>query len=267
MQPKIIKPLTTLPTEITHQILSDLRIWDILRLLTFNNTTLTTTILSHPDLQYVFSPSYHLTTVPALTTLYHQVCTALQAKLASLYCPLALPVHSGIDLDDITSHMRSHLIALLDLKGWQQTLLSRYAQPSGSLPAVWDYSSLENIQKRWQGILSAQRSLNQAKAVQMRRAADLLEANPDILKKSMDPGQTPRKNIGHIVRRIRGNAVRAERHCILRGDRAGGSEFFRYELFGISPFNDALGFVVRGLEGMGFGNVVVDLVAGEKKGQ
>ncbi|KAE8392462.1 hypothetical protein BDV23DRAFT_192579 [Aspergillus alliaceus] len=252
---KIVQCLSPLPRELAHQILSDIRIWDILRLLIHNNPNVTTDILTHPHLRKVLPEDPQaLNSFIQTATLYRDVCAAHHLQPAPLSSPLAKNTQAWkSDYKDLTNYMHSRIFLELRLDGWKHEILSRHTPPESPFPEVWDYSTISNMQTRWNTIQAAQATLNQRRAMQLRHAADLLEANPDILKKTRDPSQTPRKNPGHVVQLFRRLAERGTNRSLLRGDQLRGLSYFFYAFFPVMPFDEALGVVVNGLEGVGVG--------------
>ena len=246
---KVIASLSTLPRELAHQILNDIRIWDILRLICHNNAHINTDILTHPTLGRLFHyDTSVLDEVRAAADLYRTVCAAHSLTAAPLTSPLALNAQTfNSDYKEITNYMRHRLIDELYLDPWKVDVLSRYAP----LPTVWETGTIAGLEAGWNTIQAAQQKVNTRKAVQLHKAADLLEANPDVLKKMVDPSQTPRKNIPHIVGRIRGAEKRVARQSLLWSHTLTGTSWFMYGHFSLVPFDRTLGVVLRGLEGLG----------------
>ena len=248
---KIITSFSTLPRELAHQVLNDIRIWDILRLICYNDAHINTDILTHPTLGRLFhyDPEI-LDEVRKTADLYRTICTAHNLTAAPLSSPLALNTHTfKPDYKEITNYMHHRLIEELYLEPWKRDVLAHYTP----LPAVWDSSTIQGLEARWTAIQDAQLKLNTRKASQLRKAADLLETNPDIVKKMIDPSQTLRKNIPHIVQRLRRTEKRVQWQSVLRGDKLKGMSWFAYGQFPVVPFDRALGVVLRGLEGVGVG--------------
>ncbi|KAE8140276.1 hypothetical protein BDV38DRAFT_28158 [Aspergillus pseudotamarii] len=256
---KIITSFATLPREVAHQILNDIRIWDILRLICYNDAHINTDILTHPSLgRIVHYDAEILEEVRKTADLYRTVCTAHNLTAAPLSSPLALNTQTfQSDYKEITNYMHHRIIEELYLESWQRAVLAHYT----ALPAVWDSSTIHGLEARWTAIQDAQMKLNTRKASQLRKAADLLETNSDIVKKMIDPSQTRRKNIPHIVQRLRRTEKQMQWQSLLRGGRLKGMSWFAYELFAVVPFDRALGVVLRGLEGVG---VKYELAAEEK---
>ncbi|OGM42811.1 hypothetical protein ABOM_009022 [Aspergillus bombycis] len=234
---KVVASLNTLPRELAHQILNDIRMWDILRLICHNNAHINTDILTHPTLGRLFHHETKiLDEVRTSADLYRTICTAYSLTAAPLTSPLALNAQAfPSDYKEITNYMHHRIIDELYLEPWKAEVLSRYAP----LPAVWEKGSIAGVTAVWNTIQSAQQKVNMRKARQLRTAADLLEANPDVLKKMIDPSQTPRKNIPHIVQRLRGAERRVARQSLLRRDMLAGMSWFMYGHFPLVPFDRA----------------------------
>ncbi|CAL5868724.1 uncharacterized protein PFLUO_LOCUS2951 [Penicillium psychrofluorescens] len=114
--------------------------------------------------------------------------------------------------------------------------LNRYAPESG-LPEVWDYSTIGALEERWNVTKEARKNLARKNLAQLHWAADMLQANQDILKKTLDPGQQPRENIAHVVQRMK---FSADKYAKVHRLYYASSEFLLYEFFPIIPFDWAL---------------------------
>jgi hypothetical protein len=118
--------------------------------------------------------------------------------------------------------------------------LNRYATEQSSDPGlseVWDYSTIGALEERWNSMKEARKNLGHKSIAQLHWAADMLQSNPDILKKTLDPGQQPRRNIAHVVQRMKASADKFKKvHRLYYA----GSEFLLYEFFPIIPFDWAL---------------------------
>ncbi|KAE8371148.1 hypothetical protein BDV26DRAFT_303111 [Aspergillus bertholletiae] len=247
---QVIASLSALPRELAHQILNDIRIWDILRLLCYNNANINTDILTHPTLGRLFSHSTDiLDEVRTTVTLYRTVCAEHSLTVAPLTSPLAFNAHTGpLDYKEITNYMHHLLVDQLYLPPWKRDVLAHYAP----LPFDGDATStVPALASRWAAIHAAQDKLNARKAAQIRRVAALLEAHPDVLKRTPDPRQTPSKNVSHSVRWLRHVADRMLHQSLLRGDMKRGMSLFAYGYLPVMPFDRTLGVVLRGLARVG----------------
>ncbi|KAJ5887658.1 hypothetical protein N7495_007699 [Penicillium taxi] len=74
-------------------------------------------------------------------------------------------------------------------------------------------------------------------ASELRWPADILEANLDLLKRTLDPAKKRRPNTAHIVSRMRRDA---ERFMRLPKARLGACEHFRYVFMPVIPFDSML---------------------------
>ncbi|KAK2762737.1 hypothetical protein FQN54_000911 [Arachnomyces sp. PD_36] len=134
----------------------------------------------------------------------------------------------------------------LSLTRYHQETLGRYADKPEHLSKVWDHSKWSNIKARWEEIQTVQARMNAGRVEQLKQAADLLEANPDILKQSNDPAQKRRPNIPHQTNRMNATLDLISRSLIIRDPNPGAS-YFRYLRFPVVPFDDALNEVAEAL--------------------
>ncbi|KAJ5467253.1 hypothetical protein N7475_005005 [Penicillium sp. IBT 31633x] len=247
----IVTSLATVPTELAHQIIDDLRVWDILRLLCYENERVDACIVSHPICRDMFD----LDSDPAAlkkTRFAAQFYRELLADLNKKFVPteywseryLGMNIHciAPKEYRDIMSMMRRRIHGEL-CKHWAATDLTQlgaYDYPElteYTCPSVHRYS-FQDMKERWQAIQKAKAILFKERSSELHWAANFLEENPDIIKRTLDPEQKRRSNTAHIVSRMRSNAdkiLRATRQRFVR------SEHFRYEFFEIIPFDSALG--------------------------
>ncbi|KAJ5825659.1 hypothetical protein N7474_002797 [Penicillium riverlandense] len=237
-----VRGLLTTPPELTHQIIDDLRVWDILRLLIHDNPHINGCILSHQTCGQVFNHDPEiLAQVRDAARFYHEFCSSCQLQMAPENSILALNIRSikaqryNKILDTIHSRIYNEIQSATKIAN-----LNRYATvhtPDPGLSEVWDYSTIEALEKRWKATKEARKNLAHKSISQLHWAADMLQANPGILKKTLDPGQQPRRNITHVVQRMKASADKCKKvHRLYYA----GSEFLLYEFFPIIPFDWAL---------------------------
>ncbi|KAJ5612534.1 hypothetical protein N7510_005728 [Penicillium lagena] len=238
----VVRGLVTTPPELTHQIIDDLRVWDILRLLIHDNLYINDCILSHQTCGQVFDHDHGiLAKVREAARFYYEFYSDCQLEMAPKNSILALNILSvkSKRYNQILDTMHSRIYAQIQ-SATKIANLNRYAPEHTSgpgLPEVWDYSTVEALEERWNATKEARGNLAHKSIAQLRWAADMLQTNPDILKRTLDPGQQPRRNIAHVVQRMRSSADKiAKVHRLYYA----GSEYLLYEFFPIIPFDWAL---------------------------
>ncbi|KAE8150933.1 hypothetical protein BDV25DRAFT_153543 [Aspergillus avenaceus] len=251
----LVRDFNEVPMEICQQILSDVRVWDVLRLLVQNDTWTNACIASHPLLAPIFSSDEVVAKTREIADIYWDACMCYHLAAAPPDSPLALNVQAlgpaKQNLASINHYMLQKLGNLWSVWYMDLDKLRRHSTTPDLLQKVWDLHSVEGIKARRDAIHAAQKCLNEKKTAQIFRAADLLESNPDILKKTVDPSQVQRKNVGHLVSRYMIDARKISKENWARGDRKRGAGWFADDQFPVAPFDEALGLVVKELEAMG----------------
>jgi len=229
--PALVTKLQRLPPEIVHQILDCLSLYKLLNLLAHRTPYAAKCVLTHPQLKEVFRSMWDISRVLDCFVLFRDIRLFCRQSVKEVY-PLSLNYsmlqygnNSRDDLvdtviDKMTDDVRDHLrLELHDID---------LLRSSTDYPAPLDVT-FESLLNRWLWIKRAKKRMNEAKADQWNKAADLLTSYPILLKKTHDPSQAgPRKNIAHITGRFRGNAKRClndirleharDRPCVPRVD-------------------------------------------------
>ncbi|KAJ5952046.1 uncharacterized protein N7479_010459 [Penicillium vulpinum] len=243
----IVRNIAVLPTELTHQIIDDLRVWDVLKLLCYDDDQVDTRIMSHPICRSMFGADPEtLAKWKFAAHLYKDIFMAVGKAFVQQYCVgknyLGTLIHwiRPHEYKAISNQMKVHIHDELNIH-WCKTDLTRFGSPNYSngfeYGTLKTFDSFEELQNCWDDIQKAKANLFQLGASQLRWTADMLEANSDILKRTLDPTQEKRPNTAHIVSRLRGVAGEILRAPI---QKFIFSEYFRYDFLGVIPFDSAL---------------------------
>lgn len=268
---KICRELAKLPVELAHQIISDLKIWDVLKLVWFDDPRINAALSSHHECRTLLGEDEETFSQTAQTV----------KSYVGLYVKAGLPfkpppygnLSLGVDLllaclrkDDwhhepvgargcqmimtqlkepIWSFLNGQIYALdgMDLERY----LDRSVFPNG-IPNLYTCKTPQDFEECMEAVLSAKKVLLKRTSDQLYWAASLLEKNTDILKKTLDPAQKPRSNMAHIVSRMRYTA-----NCFAKCDlkRFISSELFAFYFFPLIPFDTALADLLQWMEKYG----------------
>jgi hypothetical protein len=245
----IVRNIAVIPTELAHQIIDDLRVWDVLKLLCYDNDRVDACIMSHPICHSMFGPDPEsFAKWKSAAHLYKDIFTAVEKAFVPECWPWDLYLGPNIHCllpqkyGEILTYMKYRIHHELNIH-WRKTDLTRFGAPNysnGSGSIKEDYS-FEQLKECWHDMQKAKANLFQLRASELRWTADMLEANPDILKRTLDPAQEFRPNTAHIVSRLRRTADAIMRNpavfCF--------SEHFRYDFLNIIPFDSALDQLLR----------------------
>ena len=240
----IVRNIAAIPTELAHHIIDDLRVCDILKLLCYDNDRVDACLLSHPVCRGMFGPDPETFAKSKFAAHFYKDIFAAVGKafvpkdwFGASYLGVNILCFNSYQYGYILSNMKERIRDELNIH-WCKTDLTRFGAPNYSDQSGYlkrDYS-FEQLKECWHNIQKAQANLFQLKASELRWTADMLEANPDILKRTLDPAQEVRPNTVHIVSRFRHTA-----DAIMRTPAVFvGSEHFRYDFLNIVPFDSAL---------------------------
>ncbi|KAL4794526.1 hypothetical protein BDV19DRAFT_364768 [Aspergillus venezuelensis] len=252
---RICQELAKLPVELAHQILSDLKVWDVLKLLWYDNPRVNAVIASHhgcrrllgedeetlskttQDVKVYFG-IYVKVGLPFNPPPYGRLSLGIDALLAYKY-----KVDESdrdlrtIILREVEKPLRDFLCSQISMGGMDlEPYVDRSLFPHG-MPKVYSCITPQQLDECMDVLLHAKETLSQRTSEQLYWAASLLEQNPDILKRTLDPEQKRRPNTAHIVNRIRYMANRVGK-CDPK--RFAASEFFGFYFFPVIPFDGAL---------------------------
>jgi hypothetical protein len=258
----IVSSLAKVPTELAHQIIDDLRVKDVLKLLCYENDRVDACIQSHPVCIAMFElgDPNNIAKIKFAARFYTNFFREVNPSLASEGWVttrvrtkfLLQNIHwlEPKDYKKITLEMREQIHFEI-CQHWAKTDLTQLGVPKYPARANYpyclppDHSSFEDLKERWEAIKGAKAILFKQRSSELNYAADILEANPDILKRTLDPHQVQRPNTAHLVSRLRHTADK-----ILRapGQRFVASEHFSYEFFPVTPFDSVLAELLHMME-------------------
>ncbi|KAJ5413082.1 hypothetical protein N7465_005387 [Penicillium sp. CMV-2018d] len=252
-----------MPTELAHQIIDDLRVWDVLKLLCYDNDRVDACMMSHPICGNMFGADPEtLAKWKFAAHLYQDIFLAVGKGFVQDHCGtnyLGTNIHCIVPqkYGETWNYMKSRIHDELNIH-WCKTDLTRFGAPDYS-NGIEDqnlktFHSFEEQKKCWHDIQKAKANLFQLRASELHWTADMLEANSDILKRTLDPTQEVRPNTAHIVSRLRHGADAIMRAPI---GKFIFSEHFSYEFLGIIPFDSALDLLLHMMQKHG-------LVAGDE---
>lgn len=246
---RIVANLARLPPELAFDIIDDLYLWDVLKLIRQDNARVNSHLMG--------SRRYG----PLLGK--DPESFAEGCKLVKKYMDFAARWNVRISTYDWGFHRYTHCInpkgreysyprwhfAIIDdlhIRIWSEfsglytgvhDLLLPYTKDSKAIPNVTIYSTLEEWQEYWDIVTEAKAVLSQKCSDQILECARLLEENPDILKRTTDPEQKQRENIQHIVSRMKYAAEQVLRRHVRNFRRI---EYLSYDFFAVIPFDSAL---------------------------
>lgn len=246
----IARSLSALPTELAHQIIDDLRVKDVLRLLIYDHDRVSALVISHPVCQAMFNltSDENVAKIQFAAQLYHDVFSEVHPALSAdgwlqnAFLPLNIHCVNLRDRDLIVAEMRDHIHCELYLQ-WRKADLTRHGAPKylelneQRAPPPYNKWDFEGMRERWEAIKAAKASLFGKMSAELDWAADILKANPDILKRTLDPHQLRRSNTTHIVSRMQNDAGKILRAS---GQKFVVCEHFKYAFFEVIPFDSAL---------------------------
>lgn len=262
----IVSNIAAMRTELAHQIIDDLRVWDVLKLLCYDNDRVDACIMSHPICGNMFGADPEtLANWKFAAHLYQDIFMAVEKRFVedhwrgtnylgtNIHC--IMPQKYGESY--IWNYMKYRIHDELNIH-WCKTDLTRFGAPDYS-NGIEDRNlktlhSFEEQKKCWHDIQKAKANLFQLRASELRWTADMLEANSDILKRTLDPTQEVRLNTAHTVSRLRQEADKIMR---APAEKFVFSEHFSYEFLGIIPFDSALDLLLHMMQKHG-------LVAGDQ---
>ncbi|KAJ5776396.1 uncharacterized protein N7511_001407 [Penicillium nucicola] len=237
------------PTSLADRIIDDLRVWDVLRLICHDEPKINAHIMSHPVCSNMFGADKEsLIKWKFAADFYKEIFTVAKKPMVA---PtnigknlLGLNIHfvQPEDYSEIWDYTRDRIHDEIALH-WRKADLTRFgAEDHSSLHtdqprSLKAYQSFEELKNCWEDIQKAKAKSFHLRSEELYWTADMLEANSDILKRTLDPEQAHRPNTAHILSRMRQSADK-----ILRtpASKFAATEHFRYDFLGIIPFDSAL---------------------------
>ncbi|KAJ6095789.1 hypothetical protein N7486_006535 [Penicillium sp. IBT 16267x] len=217
---KIIQNLAKLPAELAFEIINDLRIWDIMKLLAANNPRVNDLLLAHKESKLLLGddaeahaktrdqikPSLDLEASIPIIHFHPRQMAFLYPKLIC-----SISVWGKEHWPDLTPDM--HVYIYKTLHNWPKLDLNRDAIKP--IPVIDVFLSVEQFTEHWQALELAK--------------ANVVDQYPE---------QKRRSNTGHVVSQLKSAAARISQ--VHKKHRFARSEFFRYEFFPLIPFDEAL---------------------------
>ncbi|KAJ5225805.1 hypothetical protein N7468_007030 [Penicillium chermesinum] len=229
--PSIAKGLSSVSTEVAVGILNDLRIREVVLLMLQYNPAVDAALLAHDHIRALLGEnSDELASTRRKLQDWVDLAKEAQVHLFPLYGSAHYWISSLVWK---TIHERS---SAADLQ--------QYA--TAPIPPISINASAAAVREHWRAFELAKRNRTNQCAAQIRWAADLLERNPDILKRTLDPAQVRRPNLEHILNRMRRTASKMVRPS----DRYKftTAEYFRYPFSILIPFDEALAILCERME-------------------
>lgn len=261
----IVTGLAKLPVELAHQIIGDLVVYDVLKLIWYDEPTVVEAIISHPHYKIILGDTETkiLETknlIKSLINLHAQVDFFAQLD-HSIYRPRGGPLASNAHAltfdglrrwthSDMARDIKSPVKALL-VEQFLTTPLDRYVDRSvypNGVPNPRLCDTVEELEICIAAVKHAKTRMIQRVTDQLYFAATILENNPDLLKRTLDPEQKRRANIAHVVNRMRKTADKIKS----RNWRSfTPNEHYMYEFFPVIPYDTTLVELLRNLEKYG----------------
>ncbi|KAF4632656.1 hypothetical protein G7Y89_g5478 [Cudoniella acicularis] len=212
--------LSRLPPETIHQIIDDLPIVNVLKILSHNDAYLNDCILSHIGYQKILPSLVEAADMTEYFILHREICQFLNKALAGEQSPCGSSYmyqtyakasrHSRDNLqENLRNGFKNQINATVGLNDVQKAILAPYGPQQ--YPIVLG-DSYQNLVTLWKWTKSAILNINAVKAQQRNKIADLISKYPGkiMLKKPQDPSQAgPRFNTEHISKWFRDAAKRS----------------------------------------------------------
>lgn len=238
---QLVESLAQLPTELALEIINDLRVWDVIKLMLRDNPRINSYLLAHGRCRALLGHD-----AETLTKTREQIRDHLEFA-AQRNLNLCMP-HDAFYARSLSNNLYKpapdwqvihsvHWRVFFKIPTSFDGLLRPYVKSPDALPKLTIVSSLEEYKRYWDIMANAKSVLDRKCSDQLWLAATLLEENPDILKRTTDPDQKRRPNTQHVVSRMKQVAAIIQRRKAQDFRRV---EYFRYDFFPIIPFDRAL---------------------------
>ena len=256
---KICQELAKLPAELAHQIICDLKVWDVLKILWYDDPKLNAIVLSHPQCCNLLGEDEET---------FSQTRQMVKSYF-EMYVKAGLPFKPpedghlswGVDLllahkldkparDIMMKELREPIQSFLHTQIYAMDLdryVDRSAFPHG-MPKLYTCNTVQALGECMDTVLHAKKTLFKQSSDQLQWAASLMEQNPDLLKRTLDPEQKQRPNTAHIVSRMRHTADHCRKcdvKCFIT------TEYFAFYFFPVIPFDTALAKLLWWMEKYG----------------
>ncbi|PGH06433.1 hypothetical protein AJ79_06523 [Helicocarpus griseus UAMH5409] len=251
----VAQSLSEIPTELVHQVLEDLTIYNILVLASHNIPQLDDRIFSfliHKRLLEHKREEEDFSILKRYFRVYREIFTSLGLPKASTTSPLSTGISTQVDslCDAVRWYLHLEILGKLRVSARFAPLLKSFAQSDLEVPNR--FSTPGGIESYWGEIKDVQKRLNDTKAAQLRRMAEIFKTYPDLLCRTTDKRQVVLKNVDHVVRRFQVEAEKTAGALVLRRSQYGpkslpSSYMFWPNLFPIAPLNKTLKLFLKGI--------------------
>ncbi|KAJ5999740.1 hypothetical protein N7481_000149 [Penicillium waksmanii] len=243
---EIVQSLSLVPTEMAHAIIDDLRVLDVLNLLVYDNPRVTAAISSHPGCQTVIgiTPDTFFERKELIKSYWDLACQiGINVDEIWYRSVIGLNVNCADfqHLPSVTDDLHAHILKYVE----DQTSvvdLNRFTVGSKGISPVTSNSSFAQLEECCTAVRAAKIQYFAQASGQLRRACTLLENNPDLLKRTLDPDQKRRPNTAHITARMNLVADKIAKSNLQNQVR---TEYYRYTFSPLTPFDTSLTELLR----------------------
>lgn len=244
--PAYIQSLSRMPREVVHQVLDNLPLVQVLRIISYKGEFLKDCVLSHLTYQRIFSTMQDIQDVVRLFIILRDINAYQSTQIASEWTWLSqspatnTQFVANVTVRSISDNLTSCIRYGSAFRDVDRQLLNPHA--STPYPATFGPNYLA-LGAQWKWIKEAKANLNMARAKEWNMTADLIAEYPGklMLKKPLDPSQDgPRKNMQHIERTFRMNAKKIlnDHHLSLSTNHTRCTT--NVELLAVVPYNTYL---------------------------
>lgn len=243
---EIVQSMSLVPAEMVHAIIDDLRVLDVLKLLLYDDPRVTAAISSHPGCRALFGVAPNtFCKRKELIQNYWNLAGRLGINFNTCWFRSVIALNvSYIEsepFESITDDLHARLFTYT--KSQADVIdLNRYTVGSKRISHIPSTASFEQLEEYCTAVHEAKVCFFQQASGQLRRACTLLENNPDILKRTLDPEQERRPNITHLTSRMNFIADK-----IAKSDMQNlvHTEHYRYTFYPLTPFDSSLAELLR----------------------
>ncbi|PFH53015.1 hypothetical protein AMATHDRAFT_138927 [Amanita thiersii Skay4041] len=202
----IVKRLPSLPPEVVHKVLSDLRLSRILHLICAHDIPyIDVCVSSHFHIGKLL-PASRLPQIKQFFSLYldiikqHRHPGLHHPHISLLECDAQLFLNRGGTPDDIVYHITSVILIKLSAYDPYRFALSPFS-PDKQIPSLYETDTTDVVSLRhfFDTLLNAEATMNKIKSNQLRRLAQLISENPKTLKVVHDQSQEARRSDQHRI--------------------------------------------------------------------
>jgi hypothetical protein len=246
---EIVQSMSLVPTEMAHAIIDDLRVLDVLKMLVYDDPRVTAAISSHPGCRALFGVAPNtFRERKDLIQKYWNLAGRIGVNFNTSWYKsvIALNVSSveSEPFDSISNDLHARL--------WKYTKsqadvidLNRFAVGSKRISHIKSTAPFAQLEEYCTAVHAAKVRFFEQASSQLRRACALLEKNPDLLKRTLDPEQERRPNITHLTSRMSFIADKISKSDM---QKLVHTEHYRYIFYPLTPFDSSLAELLRMME-------------------